>query len=78
MNCREVCNKMFDYIEHQLSQQEIKEFEETFSVRFILDALANISSDGTVHLYRVGALKPYVFNAPEKKGIHLILPVRAH
>ena len=28
MNCREVCNKMFDYIEHQLSQQEIKEFEE--------------------------------------------------
>ena len=55
-----------------------KEFEETFSVRFILDALANISSDGTVHLYRVGALKPYVFNAPEKKGIHLILPVRAH
>ncbi|MFQ6794448.1 MAG: DNA polymerase III subunit beta [Thomasclavelia sp.] len=55
-----------------------KEFEETFSVRFILDALANINSDGMVRLYRVGALKPYVFNAPEKKGIHLILPVRAH
>ncbi len=28
MNCREICNKMFDYIEHQLSQQEIKDFEE--------------------------------------------------
>lgn len=28
MNCREVCNKMFDYIEHQLSQQELKNFEE--------------------------------------------------
>lgn len=28
MNCREICSKMFDYIEHQLSQQEIKDFEE--------------------------------------------------
>lgn len=67
-----------DFISDVKVSGKEKEFEETFSVRFILDALANISSDGTVHLYRVGALKPYVFNAPEKKGIHLILPVRAH
>ena len=67
-----------DFISDVKVSGKEKEFEETFSVRFILDALANISSDGTVRLYRVGALKPYVFNAPEKKGIHLILPVRAH
>lgn len=67
-----------DFISDVKVSGKEKEFEETFSVRFILDALANINSDGMVRLYRVGALKPYVFNAPEKKGIHLILPVRAH
>ena len=65
-----------DFISDVKVSGKEKEFEETFSVRFILDALANINSDGMVRLYRVGALKPYVFNAPEKKGIHLILPVR--
>ena len=28
MDCREVCEKMYDYIEHQLSQEELKAFEE--------------------------------------------------
>ena len=28
MDCKEVCEKMFDYIEHQLSQEETKQFEE--------------------------------------------------
>lgn len=28
MDCREVCEKIYDYIEHQLSQEELKEFEE--------------------------------------------------
>lgn len=54
------------------------EFEETFSIRYLLETLANISSDDTVRIYRVGALKPYVLNAPGRKGIHLILPVRTH
>lgn len=28
MNCNEVCEKMYDYIENQLSQQDLKSFEE--------------------------------------------------
>lgn len=28
MDCKEVCDKMYDYVEHQLSQQEIIKFEE--------------------------------------------------
>lgn len=28
MDCREVCEKIYDYIEHQLSQEELKDFEE--------------------------------------------------
>lgn len=54
------------------------EFEETFSIRYLLETLANISSDDTVRIYRVGVLNPYVLNAPGRKGIHLILPVRTH